>query len=81
MRVLDTVIKATVNPRNWAESTINFNMNIEGDLVIGRNETVYGYRDYEENYGYRSDPNEYAEGEYNISASFMIINGVQPSSR
>ena len=79
MKVLDAVIKATLNPRNWAESTINFNLKTEGSLVTGpRNEQStdrYGYRRY------YSDPYEYAEGTYNISASFMIINVVQPSSR
>lgn len=78
MKVLDAVIKATVNPRNWAESTINFNLNTEGDLVTGTTEQTtdrYGYRS-----NYYSDPYEYAEGTYNISASFMIINVVQPSS-
>lgn len=83
MKVFDTVIKATVNPRNWAESTINFNMNTEGDLVTGRgNDSDYSdYSSFSNRRRYRySDPYEYAEGEYNISASFMIINVVQPSS-
>jgi len=78
MKVLDVVIKAKINLRNWAESTVNFNLNTEGELLTGvKNEQTtdrYGYkRGYIDRYSY-------AEGTYNISASFMIINVVQPSS-
>ena len=80
MKVFNTEIKAVFNPRNWAESTINFNLKTEGSLVTGRRaeQTTdrYGYRSY-----YSYDPYVYTEGTYNISASFMIINVVQPSSR
>lgn len=79
MKVFNTEIKAVFNPRNWAESTINFNLKTEGSLVTGRRaeQTTdrYGYRSY-----YSYDPYVYTEGTYNISASFMIINVVQPSS-
>lgn len=76
MKVLDMVIKATINPRNWAESTVNFNLGAEGELITAFNDQQY------DRYGYRSygDPYDYAEGTYNISASLMIINVVEPSS-
>ena len=88
MQVLNTEIKATFNPRNWAESTINFNLKTEGSLVTGpRNEQTtdrygsYGHYNIGSGSYYSYDPFEYAEGTYNISASFMIINVVHPSSR
>ena len=74
------VIKASINPRNWAESTINFNLNSDGNFVIGvRNMSL---PDYDYGYGYgRYDRYERAAGTMNMSASLMIINVVEPSPR
>jgi len=62
---LDAIIKMTIDPRNWAESTLNFEMNAKGDIYRYMSEN-----DYDENW---------FPGSYNLSASLAVINLVEMS--
>ena len=76
IEAFDVVIKATINPKNWAESTANFHLSTEGMF-----RTSHSLSNQKNRYGYYSYSSNYEPGTYNISASFMIINVVKPSSR
>ena len=49
----------TIDPRNWAETTMNFEMNAKGDM-------------YRESYGSDWD-DKWSPGSYNLSASLAVI--------
>ena len=78
-QVLNVVIKASINPKNFAESTLTFNMNVDGKWNVGRKNV--SRESYEYGYGGYGARYERAPGLLNISASFMIMNLVEPSPR
>ena len=64
---VEAVLRMTMNPRNWADSTMSFAVNARGDI-------------YDENSGsYDSYEEKWRPGTYNLSASMQIIKFEEPS--
>ena len=64
---MEAVFKISINPRNWAESIANFNMNLKGDLY----QYVSG-NDFKDNW---------FPGTYNLSAALFVINVEEPTPK
>jgi len=64
---VEAVLRMTMNPRNWVDSTMSFAVNARGDI-------------YDENSGsYESYEEKWRPGTYNLSASMQIIKFEEPS--
>jgi hypothetical protein len=64
---VEAVLRMTMNPKNWADSTMSFAVNARGDI-------------YDENSGsYESYEEKWRPGTYNLSASMQIIKFEEPN--
>jgi hypothetical protein len=64
---VEAILRMSMNPRNWVDSTMSFAVNARGDI-------------YDENSGsYESYEEKWRPGTYNLSASMQIIKFEEPN--